>query len=135
MRMSDGSSDVCSSDLDQGPVDLARQDRREIAERSAHRGFGHIELLARDRLQARCQLEPEQVAKGEPHLALTMAVDIMPLNLLVGTMAQHAFDHRADLGGRTAFELRVDAGGLALRSEERRVGNECVSTCRSRWSP
>src|SRR3546814_15325352 len=23
----------------------------------------------------------------------------------------------------------------ALRSEERRVGNECVSTCRSRWSP
>src|SRR3546814_2640642 len=40
----------------------------------------------------------------------------------------------------------VDAGecrdrGLALavvhrdRSEERRVGKECVSTCRSRWSP
>src|SRR3546814_13937473 len=24
---------------------------------------------------------------------------------------------------------------LALRSEERRVGKECVSTCRSRWSP
>src|SRR3546814_16847777 len=23
----------------------------------------------------------------------------------------------------------------AQRSEERRVGNECVSTCRSRWSP
>src|SRR3546814_17904224 len=26
-----------------------------------------------------------------------------------------------------------DAG--AVRSEERRVGKECVSTCRSRWSP
>src|SRR3546814_3993850 len=25
--------------------------------------------------------------------------------------------------------------GLASRSEERRVGKECVSTCRSRWSP
>src|SRR3546814_2272916 len=25
--------------------------------------------------------------------------------------------------------------GLRLRSEERRVGKECVSTCRSRWSP
>src|SRR3546814_7285381 len=25
--------------------------------------------------------------------------------------------------------------GLDLRSEERRVGKECVSTCRSRWSP
>src|SRR3546814_18280151 len=23
----------------------------------------------------------------------------------------------------------------AVRSEERRVGHECVSTCRSRWSP
>src|SRR3546814_12990471 len=25
--------------------------------------------------------------------------------------------------------------GHDIRSEERRVGNECVSTCRSRWSP
>src|SRR3546814_14743105 len=25
--------------------------------------------------------------------------------------------------------------GTALRSEERRVGKECVSTCRSRWRP
>src|SRR3546814_13888159 len=24
---------------------------------------------------------------------------------------------------------------MAIRSEERRVGKECVSTCRSRWSP
>src|SRR3546814_6347897 len=27
------------------------------------------------------------------------------------------------------------AGHSFLRSEERRVGKECVSTCRSRWSP
>src|SRR3546814_1804409 len=26
-------------------------------------------------------------------------------------------------------------GALPDRSEERRVGKECVSTCRSRWSP
>src|SRR3546814_6983766 len=25
--------------------------------------------------------------------------------------------------------------GVGVRSEERRVGKECVSTCRSRWSP
>src|SRR3546814_19462051 len=25
--------------------------------------------------------------------------------------------------------------GYKIRSEERRVGKECVSTCRSRWSP
>src|SRR3546814_12762709 len=29
----------------------------------------------------------------------------------------------------------VDPMALAERSEERRVGKECVSTCRSRWSP
>src|SRR3546814_12630921 len=27
------------------------------------------------------------------------------------------------------------AYAASLRSEERRVGKECVSTCRSRWSP
>src|SRR3546814_7276387 len=27
------------------------------------------------------------------------------------------------------------AASVATRSEERRVGKECVSTCRSRWSP
>src|SRR3546814_15053392 len=30
---------------------------------------------------------------------------------------------------------RSAAGRARLRSEERRVGKECVSTCRSRWSP
>src|SRR3546814_11404162 len=30
------------------------------------------------------------------------------------------------------FAVRVER---AMRSEERRVGKECVSTCRSRWSP
>src|SRR3546814_20559041 len=28
-----------------------------------------------------------------------------------------------------------DKGAAELRSEERRVGKACVSTCRSRWSP
>src|SRR3546814_19668442 len=29
----------------------------------------------------------------------------------------------------------VEMGWRDVRSEERRVGKECVSTCRSRWSP
>src|SRR3546814_14212017 len=37
------------------------------------------------------------------------------------------------LGNR--FEARVEGGSFGTRSEERRVGKECVSTCRSRWSP
>src|SRR3546814_17179420 len=28
-----------------------------------------------------------------------------------------------------------DAGAMGSRAEERRVGKECVSTCRYRWSP
>src|SRR3546814_15642757 len=29
----------------------------------------------------------------------------------------------------------INHGRVIARSEERRVGKECVSTCRSRWSP
>src|SRR3546814_13410575 len=37
---------------------------------------------------------------------------------------------------RDVVEPRVDVSvRVAKRSEERSVGNECVSTCRSRWSP
>src|SRR3546814_7266828 len=51
------------------------------------------------------------------------------------------------LGGQRDVEAGVGDGnevaqldqrhgdGLVNRSEERRVGKECVSTCRSRWSP
>src|SRR3546814_19008174 len=37
---------------------------------------------------------------------------------------------RTGLGGD--WDLEIATGN---RSEERRVGKECVSTCRSRWSP
>src|SRR3546814_5740226 len=37
-----------------------------------------------------------------------------------------------DFRGRTVPVQRVV---MLPRSEERRVGKECVSTCRSRWSP
>src|SRR3546814_5714793 len=61
------------------------------------------------------------------------------------------FASRGDSSGTHAAELRIwkqaeidvkTAGtgwyretGSGMRSEERRVGKECVSTCRSRWSP
>src|SRR3546814_14924867 len=38
--------------------------------------------------------------------------------------------------GELGYSLRRDGDALVLeRSAERRVGKECVSTCRSRWSP
>ena len=43
----------------------------------------------------------------------------------------HSNDHMDDgYGVEAATKLGFDE-----RSEERRVGKECVSTCRSRWSP
>src|SRR3546814_19703807 len=44
----------------------------------------------------------------------------------------------SDLRVTGAYRFRIRPGDPILfqhRSEERRVGKECVSTCRSRWSP
>src|SRR3546814_13214182 len=71
------------------------------------------------------------------------------LRLAVALAANHPGMHlgghvapRRDLADLVEFlhrhRRRLAAGllwGRFLRSEERRVGKECVSTCRSRWSP
>src|SRR3546814_6092567 len=55
-------------------------------------------------------------------------------------------DHESGSGWNTAvamsrrcplrmFDKANPSGPEMTRSEERRVGKECVSTCRSRWSP
>src|SRR3546814_12316398 len=52
--------------------------------------------------------------------------DIIALKMDKGTRALLTF---------RAANLPLLPSSGATRSEERRVGNECVSTCRSRWSP
>src|SRR3546814_2744853 len=79
MRISDWSSDVCSSDL-----------YKLAAAEAGQRGAEHEDAGEQQRLVD---------AEGAHHLAVL---------------------------GRRAHQ---DS------SEERRVGQECVSTCRSRWSP
>ena len=37
--------------------------------------------------------------------------------------------------GVALLTVHASGGGEMLRSEERRVGKECTSWCRSRWSP
>src|SRR3546814_12656058 len=45
-------------------------------------------------------------------------------------------DLRQGRGGQAGGKLgEARSDRLDRRSEERRVGKECVSTCRSRWSP
>src|SRR3546814_5765798 len=82
MRMSDWSSDVCSSDLI-GVERIGPGGGDEFAEL--------LDLLRLDR---------------------------------AGLVAE-----------RPRFGVIVADLAHVLRSEERRVGKECVSTCRSRWSP
>src|SRR3546814_1583645 len=90
MRISDWSSDVCSSDLDLATVDVL-YDLGFLLMDLWHYGYRKEANLVFNRY---FDLSPED----EPGLPL------LPLF-------------------------------LSMRSEERRVGKECVSTCRSRWSP
>src|SRR3546814_8467142 len=51
---------------------------------------------------------------------------------------QFVLEDEARLVGRCSIPLPLFQGMQQyplVRSEERRVGKECVSTCRSRWSP
>src|SRR3546814_9552462 len=56
--------------------------------------------------------------------------------------AKNAIDHGHpvsilpnDVAYQEPIAIATDKGDPEFRSEERRVGKECVSTCRSRWSP
>src|SRR3546814_12640365 len=116
MRISDWSSDVCSSDL------LLRL--RRIFEALHLRGE-FVDLRHHRR-----------IASGNGRPLELEAVDRGRRNF-----GQHLERH-GDLG-ILAARIVVAQGNrglqrgaqLFLRSEERRVGKECVSTCRSRWAP
>src|SRR3546814_18459555 len=100
MRISDWSSDVCSSDLMVG----------ELA--NVERCVGRISTGA-----------------AYEHVAFGIQLDVD-----VANVAHQAV--RANLGRRIiVVEDVASADAAVTRSEERRVGKECVSTCRSRWSP
>src|SRR3546814_3435058 len=88
MRISDWSSDVCSSDLFAGEV---------VGVHHLVKGFFR---------------KPNDEVRAEKHLRV--------------------FREEFSLLPQLGLRRRLLDG---LRSEERRVGKECVSTCRSRWSP
>src|SRR3546814_13653922 len=98
MRISDWSSDVCSSDLAGGAAGMGE---REVDGDAAALG-----------------------AADERRL-----VDVEPV--------QHR-QQVVDVGEGLSLSARLAEAAAVVgddRSEERRVGKECVSTCRSRWSP
>src|SRR3546814_13230076 len=106
MRISDWSSDVCSSDLG--------------AEWVGDAGFA----MARWGDHA-YRLKGNVIPAGNP-------VHMNPEDIM--RRLEILREEHRDLD--TAIMALIDSGGRdQLRSEERRVGKECVSTCRSRWSP
>src|SRR3546814_18664173 len=94
MRISDWSSDVCSSDLP----------GTRLVDAEVVQGLTHVEI---------------GLAGGDDAEA-ALAV------------AEH---HAVELVGAREGEGGVDLVAVQARSEERRGGKECVSTCRSRWCP
>src|SRR3546814_20427254 len=119
MRISDWSSDVCSSDLH---LNLAEgfEDAESVIPMFGLPGCWSVngaELYARLHIPEHIRsitiysqhgtAAASGIAKAEPHLAA---------------------------GGR-GIEVRLPPpGGDWNRSEDRRVGKECVRSCRSRWS-
>src|SRR3546814_3943306 len=66
--------------------------------------------------------------------------DVCSSDLADGQQAKHGHGREAQQGPAQEAADRRHRGDFSsengdLRSEERRVGKECVSTCRSRWSP
>src|SRR3546814_10493432 len=106
MRISDWSSDVCSSDLQLGRAVAV------IENSGADFVFGDLIFYEQDRASFRYA--------GDANYAAVIASRMPSLN------------HPTVLARRTAFE-RI--GLFDPASEERRVGKECVSPCRSRWAP
>src|SRR3546814_14982019 len=114
MRISDWSSDVCSSDLS---------------------AFAAMPAYA--------EVDADTVMAVLEEAGKFASQVIAPLNG-VGDVEGCTIDAEGAVttatGFKDAYRQYVDAGWPSLacapeRSEERRVGKECVSTCRSRWSP
>src|SRR3546814_17104824 len=99
MRISDWSSDVCSSDL------FVRHGAKVVI----------ADLQLEKAEAAAAVLDP----KGEAAMAVAMDV---------------ADERQVEAGVEAVIKRFGCVDILVSRSEERRVGKECVSTCRSWWS-
>src|SRR3546814_11824641 len=97
-------------------------------------GIRAIQELAREDVNFRL-FEAKARANLMTHLTASKYTNVMiPI---VDTLTGSAMAIVVVAGGAMVLDARLDIGvmGALLRSEERRVGKECVSTCRSGWSP
>src|SRR3546814_12521585 len=106
MRISDWSSDVCSSDLFTVKDVIADAFLQQILLRPAE-----YDVIATLNLNG-------------DYVSDALAAQVGGIGIAPG----------ANLSDSVAM-FEATHGPAPKRSEERRVGKECVSTCRSRWSP
>ena len=77
-------------------------------------------------------LEPTGGARPCPLGIASAPSDAYKILLTLKLRGSHYFPEKSS---RRAIISNPSSGVILKRSEERRVGKECVSTCRSRWSP
>src|SRR3546814_14587568 len=113
MRISDWSSDVCSADLiaEAGPATIG--DAREL--------YGTVELDPSARSEIRGQF-PGRIVSVTKQVGDTVRRG----ELLARIESSESLQ---------VYPVYSTVSGVVASSEERRVGQACVSTCRSRWSP
>src|SRR3546814_11299166 len=111
MRISDWSSDVCSSDLAEIVFALVVEDVREVER--GHPG-SKIETVGRSTENLAVLVFADPGADGGASFGISRKCRVPDL-------------HKISIGNRNMLE-HVE------RSEERRVGKECVRQCRSRGS-
>src|SRR3546814_18543691 len=119
MRISDWSSDVCSSDLAALQIITPKDEEGvEIIRHSAAHLVGH--------------------AVKQPYPDAKMVIGpVIDEGFYYDIWREHPFtpDDLAAIEKRMGEMIAQDYDVVKKRSEERRVGNECVSTCRSRGGP
>src|SRR3546814_8379641 len=139
MRISDWSSDVCSSDLP-GAADRAHERNARDGERGRRADHGDDVRIVLEVMRQHGGDDLGLVAEAVGEQRADRAVDqTRGQRLLLARPAFTLEEAAGDLAGRERLFLvvhgqreKIDAG--LRRSEERRVGKEGVSTRSSRWS-
>src|SRR3546814_15606378 len=124
MRISDWSSDVCSSDLSRFRIRILGF-TDTTAWLPAHTARGRTPRFGQRAKQIN---RIRQILRG---ITMARVCQVTGKGPMVGNNVSHANNKtkRRFLPNLQSRRFWVE------RSEERRVGKECVSTCRSRWSP
>src|SRR3546814_15381583 len=119
MRISDWSSDVCSSDLN-----------RDVGDARDLDAAGQVEGRNRRNFDWNCAASVRHAASETRE-----GSERKPATVVSRTAARAKMRWAEDIAREVRDRQIRKQTLLAVRSEERRVGKECVSTCRSRWSP